>query len=148
MSVNDIYMVHPAYSNLYNWRKVTGETQSDIFSQIDLCRPGRRTGGPPVSHITTLVDIDVLEQWWLAQVGLAAAGGPHDVQRSPGRSTAKAVVAPEEERLGRPSRGGRVRGSKTTVGVRTAAGRREVLPRPLDRPGRATTALGHLYRPG
>ena len=73
-------MVHPAYSNLYNLRKVTGETQSDIFSQIDLCRPERRMGGPPVSHMITLVDIDVLEQWWLAQVDLAAAGAPHDVQ--------------------------------------------------------------------
>ena len=25
-----------------------------------------------------IIDMDVLEQWWLPQLGLAAAGGPHD----------------------------------------------------------------------
>ena len=71
-------MVHPAYSDTYNTQKVSGETQSGIFFQIDLCRPGCRMGGPPAFRMITMVDIDVLEQRWLAQFGLAAAGGPHD----------------------------------------------------------------------
>ena len=80
--------IHPAYSNGYNLQKTTGVTQSDIFLQINVCHPGRRISGPPTFHMITMIDIDVLEQWWLAQVGLAAAGGPHNVQlRSSRRPT-------------------------------------------------------------
>ena len=59
-------MVCLAYSDRPN---VTNETQSDIFFQIDLCRPGCRMG-PPASRMINTIDIDVLEQWWLAQFGL------------------------------------------------------------------------------
>ena len=60
------HLVHPAYSNWYNLQKTTGVTQSDIFSQIDLCGSVCRMGGDPVFHIITMINIDVLEQWWLA----------------------------------------------------------------------------------
>ena len=32
-----------------------------------------------LSVVITIVNIDVLEQWWLAQFGVAATRGPHDV---------------------------------------------------------------------
>ena len=35
-------------------------------------------GGPLAFHMITMVDMDVLEQCWLAQLGLAAARAPHD----------------------------------------------------------------------
>ena len=35
-------------------------------------------GGPPASRMINMVAIGVLEQWWLAQLGLAPAGAPHD----------------------------------------------------------------------
>ena len=44
-------------------------------------------GGRPVFHMITMINIDVLEQWWLAQFGLscgrAAAGGPRNIQLWP-----------------------------------------------------------------
>ena len=55
-------MVHLAYSDTHNTQIHTGETPSDIFLQIDLCRPGCRMGGPPASHMIHMIDMDVLEQ--------------------------------------------------------------------------------------
>ena len=58
-------------------------------------------GGPLASRMINTIDIDVLEQWWLAQFGLVAAGGPHNVQLWPsGRRAPGAAQAAQSGRGG------------------------------------------------
>ena len=56
----------------------TSGEKKTIFPCTGLGRSEGDMNGPPALYMITMVDMDVLEQCWLAQRGLATARAPHD----------------------------------------------------------------------
>ena len=67
------------YGYRYPWIFQDLRKKKTIFSCAGLGRPVGGIGGPPAFRVITMVDMDVLEQWWLARLGLSesvAAAAP------------------------------------------------------------------------
>ena len=105
-------------------------------------------GGPPAFHMITVVNIDVIEQWWLTQFGLAAARGPHNVQLWPSLRMG-AWGGPDGEGGGSSRGGGRKSNSQKSKVMKLSSLQLDVARTSRNRQTELagpSLALGHIYR--